>query len=172
MEPLVSVLKETPSGNIESVFDGVTLRILYNASCRDVNDVCRAACCRYRSGYSITLEPEEIGRYESRPFPGKPEVEILRSKEDGLSCIYLDDEKALCTIYERRPKMCRSWHCSPDGSKGDPEITERDAGWMLLPMRREEAMYIAQSQKEKEKKVNDYFGNSDGSGSDPGIAPA
>jgi Fe-S-cluster containining protein len=57
-----------------------------------------------------------------------------------LDCIYLEDGK--CSVHQDKPKMCQQWHCSPRGEVNDSRIERRDAGWMLMPMRREEAQLI------------------------------
>lgn len=139
MEVRRTTLISLKTGLIESVTDGVLTRLEFNCDCIDAVSVCRAACCRTKTGYSVELEPEEFGRFLSTPHPTRPGIEILQKKVDGLSCIYLDDRTSLCTIHERRPQMCRRWHCSPDGQKQDGEIEVRDAGWLLTPLRKEEA---------------------------------
>lgn len=92
-------------------------------------------CCRKRSGYSVELDADELILYQHRNG-------TLATKPDGMTCVYQDEVVGLCTIHERRPKMCRQWHCSPKGEMGDTEIERRDAGWMLLPVRKEEAELV------------------------------
>lgn len=138
------VLQEVKSGLIESVSDGILTRIEFNCDCLDALSVCHGLCCRMRSGYSVELEADELDRYHSRPHPSRLGVTILAAKKDSLSCIYLDEEKSICTIHERRPKMCQRWHCSPQGQMGDKAIEVRDAGWVLVPLRYQEVEAIRQ----------------------------
>lgn len=137
-----TVLEQLKSGSIDVVWNGVFASVQFNCDCTDAVHLCHGMCCRRRSGYTVDLEISEYGRYRSDPHPTRPFVNILATKKDGMACFYLDEEKGSCTIYERRPKMCRQWHCSPGGSKNDVEIERRDAGWMLLPVRKEEADFV------------------------------
>jgi len=89
----------------------------------------------------VELEELEKGRYFSVPHPTRPGVEILDSWKDGSRCVY-QKENGLCSIHEDRPKMCRQWHCSPEGEATDKQIERRDAGWQLLPVRKEEADFV------------------------------
>jgi Fe-S-cluster containining protein len=130
------------SGSIDLMWNGQFASMELNCDCLDALPVCHGACCRLRIGYSVELEPDEVDKFEHREHPTRPGVIILASKPDHSSCLYLDDETSLCTIHERRPKMCRRWHCSPGGQLNDKEIERRDAGWMLLPLRKEEQEFL------------------------------
>lgn len=94
----------------------------------------------------MELAEDEVG-YFFTPHPAKPEVRILATKDDGLECIYLTEE-GRCGIYQRRPKMCRQWHCSPEGQMDDKEIERRDVGWLLTPMRKEESEFVEYRRKD------------------------
>jgi hypothetical protein len=70
------------------------------------------ACCR--SGQALLLHPgqgDDVGSYDvvvsTDAETGKP-VFRLAAKEDG-SCTYLGPSG--CTIYPRRPLLCRSFDC-------------------------------------------------------------
>ena len=142
-------LRAVQSGLIQISFNGVLNRIEFNCNCMDALSICGAQCCRTRSGYSVELEPDEVDRFQSAPHPTRLGTQILKKSNDGLRCWYLDDERGLCTIYERRPLMCRQWHCSPHGQTKDDEIVVRDAGWTLVAVRKEEeAIITAQLQEE------------------------
>ena len=134
-------LREVASGKIEIIWNGVFSRVEMNCSCLDALPLCHGMCCKNRSGYAVELEQDEIYFYQHRWHPTR-DVAILSVKEDGSSCIYFDDKKGMCTIHERRPRMCRRWHCSSGGQIDDKEIERRDAGWMLLPVRAEEAELV------------------------------
>ena len=137
-----AVLEQRKSGSIDIIWNGVFAAVQFNCDCTDAVHLCHGMCCKRRSGYSVELTSEEVGKYWSDLHPTKKSTHILMAKKDGMSCIYLDDEKGTCTIYDRRPQMCRQWHCSPQGSANDKEIERRDAGWMLLPVRKEEANFV------------------------------
>ena len=68
-------------------------------------------CCR---GDVITLHPErgdDPASYDTQKLtiPGSGiEVDILKKGPDG-NCIYLGEGG--CTIYERRPAICRTFDC-------------------------------------------------------------
>ncbi|WP_298800075.1 YkgJ family cysteine cluster protein [uncultured Devosia sp.] len=69
-------------------------------------------CCR--GGEAITLHPEDgdvPAFYQTslvrHPLTGAP-IQILKQKPDG-SCIYLGATG--CTIYERRPVICKAFDC-------------------------------------------------------------
>ena len=148
MELQRTVIKELKSGSIDVTWDGHFVRTEFNCSCIEANSICHGMCCRSKAGFSVELEEDEYYFYQHKFHP-RTRVPLLATTADGTSCIYLDAEKGLCTIHDKRPKMCRQWHCSPQGEKKDKEIVCRDAGWMLLPMRKEEAELYELSQKEK-----------------------
>ena len=69
-------------------------------------------CCR--SGQGLFLHPErgdEVESYRHRAVTGRATggtVFLLATEANG-QCVYLGD--AGCTIYERRPLICRSFDC-------------------------------------------------------------
>lgn len=71
------------------------------------------ACCH---GERIILHPEhgdDVASYEteviSHPFT-RVEVHVIRPRDDGTSaCRYLGETG--CTIYDRRPVICRGFDC-------------------------------------------------------------
>lgn len=83
---------------------------------------CRA-CCR---GDAIVLHPEhgdDPSQYETEEMPQSMQAEvdkmfgvnrgralILKRAENG-DCLYLSRETG-CTIYERRPAICREFNCA------------------------------------------------------------
>lgn len=102
----------------------------HRINCLDALSVCRANCCS--NGGGVALSPEEIesGFYEveylciekkekcdrSEPCFHK----IAQTRTTGRLCYYLGEDFR-CSIYERRPKICREYHCAADGWKKDPE---------------------------------------------------
>lgn len=130
-----TVIEEPQSGRIAIVWNGVFTSVQFNCDCLEALKYCHGMCCRRRAGYSVELENDELLRYKNSRG-------ILATKEDGMECFYLTEE-GKCSIHDSRPKMCRQWHCSPQGSKNDAEIVRRDAGWMLMPIRKEEAEFVS-----------------------------
>lgn len=137
-----TVIKETPTGLIELIWNGAVSRIEFNTACLDSLGLCRAMCCRVRATFSIELEEDELERFQHRQHPARPGIWLLASKENSTACLYLDEEKSICTVHELKPRMCQRWHCSSGGEKEDRKIERRDGGWMLTPMRREEVELV------------------------------
>lgn len=135
----VTVLENSYSGPIQVFWNGVFSAVQFNCDCIDALHLCHGMCCTRRAGFSVVLEEDELNSFEHKNG-------ILAAKPDGMSCLYLT-ERGTCGIYERRPRMCRKWHCSPKGQPNDFEIERRDAGWMLLPVRSEEAELVQLSMK-------------------------
>jgi Fe-S-cluster containining protein len=90
----------------------VRLAILGSSPCHR----CTAACCRLNGhDYSVLLEPDEHARF--RPFSidlavmnGTTRVieRVIPYRE--RRCLFLGDDN-LCTIYDDRPRSCRSFEC-------------------------------------------------------------
>lgn len=71
------------------------------------------ACCRRElvllvDGDDASLYPEAQVLAMENPLTGAPSCVVIPHKEDG-GCIYLGDNG--CTIYDKRPKMCRVFSC-------------------------------------------------------------
>jgi hypothetical protein len=120
---------ETPSGPIELVLvQGAFLTLQFNCDCMDALPYCKALCCRMRSGVNVLLDPDEIGKFKSKPYRGNY---ILQSNPETDACAHLS-AKCECTVHQDKPRMCRAWHCSP-GGKGEG-IQVRDGGWFMSPL--------------------------------------
>jgi len=69
-------------------------------------------CCNSNQG--LYLHPEQgddVGSYQVRVLANEANgglIYLLATKENG-SCVYLGETG--CTIYERRPLLCRSFDC-------------------------------------------------------------
>jgi len=88
---------------------------------------CPAYCCTYTE---IEATPRDIERLAKRfelryaqaeerftKIDSEGKVRILRHKKDthfASACMFLDQEKRRCTIYESRPAVCRKY---PDSTK-------------------------------------------------------
>ncbi len=71
------------------------------------------ACCRNNlvvlgESDDLALYPEAITIDQRNPFTGAAQSTVLPHKPNG-ACIYLSDNN--CTIWDRRPKMCRVFSC-------------------------------------------------------------
>lgn len=76
-------------------------------NCADRRAVCRAACCKL--DFALSAQDIEEGTVRWRldqPY-------MIRKGADGY-CIHLDRETLQCTIYERRPAICRLYSCRND----------------------------------------------------------
>ena len=62
---------------------------------------------------SVFLEPDEVDKYrcvQESGGDGQNQPRLERNEDE--SCVYLD-ERGACSIYERRPKLCRNFDCRP-----------------------------------------------------------
>lgn len=69
-------------------------------------------CCWLR----VVIEPEDdVPAEMTEPYEGDgvPEIVMKRSPVD-MYCVAFDRKTRLCTIYERRPAMCREFDCGND----------------------------------------------------------
>jgi len=100
----------------------IPVRVRYSCS------KCPAYCCSYPE---IEVTPRDIERLGKRFALGYGEAEarftkydsgekvrLLRHKKDTVFdtvCVFLDQEKRRCTVYEARPGVCRTYpeskHC-------------------------------------------------------------
>ena len=125
-------LVEVASGKVELVWNGVYSTLQFNAACTDVVHLCKGMCCRLRQGFTVLLRADEVGKFESKPYPRDASLHVLQTSPDGNACFYLEQEKSLCKIHGKAPQMCQDYHCSPEG-KGDG-VKYRDGGWLWTPM--------------------------------------
>lgn len=84
----------------------IALRQLLNDA--DKGNEAKVACgsCRACCHNKVVLLDEDPAEYKVEK---KGEFWFLKHRADG-GCIYLDD-LAGCTIYERRPSICKAFHC-------------------------------------------------------------
>lgn len=66
---------------------------------------CQTYCCRLL----VRLDPEEREPTQD----GTPEKGFVDKTEDGY-CIHFDRENFLCSIWHKRPKVCRQYDCNHD----------------------------------------------------------
>lgn len=74
-------------------------------------------CCK---GDAVRLLPgDDIESYQTEQHPRVKSARMLAHKENG-DCLYLGDGG--CTIYDRRPQMCRSMDCRVIAKKISPKL--------------------------------------------------
>lgn len=66
---------------------------------------CQTFCCRLL----VRLDPEERD-----PGDGHRPVKSCVDKDPDGYCVHLDREQHRCRIWERRPRICREYHCNDD----------------------------------------------------------
>ena len=96
------------------------------------------ACCR--SSMFVHVEPDEvetlrrIPRALLVPAPGRPNGHLVMGHDEAGRCPMLGDDG--CTIYEHRPRACRTYDCRVytavglrPSDDGKPLIEERTTRW-------------------------------------------
>lgn len=121
-----TVIRNTPSGPIQLVFNGSELVIEFNCECEHALPICHAICCRYRPYYNVEVRPEEVAKYQCEANE-QSGLHVLQSVNGD--CVYLSGD--LCQVNDDKPSVCQEWHCSPEG-KGT-SLKVRKNGWVILP---------------------------------------
>lgn len=97
---------------------------------------CGSCCSRYLPLSSKELK--EIKRYVKK-HRIKPYVHLFPTSDSilDLTCPFRDEENKICTIYQQRPQICRSFKC--DKPKNDIWATKREfrAKYRVVDMREE-----------------------------------
>ncbi len=75
-------------------------------NCENRKHICRAACCTF--AYALSLQDIREG---IRWSLGKP---FMNAKEPDGYCVHLNKDTLTCSIYERRPAVCRQYSCCND----------------------------------------------------------
>lgn len=83
---------------------------------------CGGACCIGESGYIwismpeitavadyLKLSLEEFAENYLIRAKSRYSLREVKTKELGYACIFFDQEKRLCSIYDVRPKQCRTF---------------------------------------------------------------
>ncbi len=97
----------------------VPVKVRYNCA------KCPGWCCTYDEIEVSKYDVERLARRFSLDFATaeqkftklKGAAILLRHKKDAIfdtACMFLDQEKRRCTVYEHRPRVCRSY---PNGNK-------------------------------------------------------
>lgn len=113
--PLTTVIQQftDSSGNVTGQIstqngDGGTW-LRFDCNCNDARPICRGHCCALKGAY-LTPEETESGIYDAYPDPENGVMQ-LRRESDGF-CVYFNREKRICGIYENRPQVCKTFHCT------------------------------------------------------------
>lgn len=120
------VIRDTPSGPIQLVFNGSELLLQFNCECQHALPICNAICCRYRPYYNAEVKPSELGKFKSE-YIETQQLHVLQH-ENG-DCVYLNDNS--CLVHNDKPDTCREWHCSPEGKGKGLKVKKQ--GWVVLP---------------------------------------
>jgi Fe-S-cluster containining protein len=125
-----------PAGELSSWLVGMQAALRGE---RDADVPCGGctACCR--SSQFVHIEPDEtdalahIPAALRFPAPGRPKGHVVLGYDDHGRCPMLGDHG--CTIYEHRPRACRTYDCriftatgiEPDATQ--PAVAERVRRW-------------------------------------------
>lgn len=96
MDPL-ALIGFTPNGDDKTV------------ACDGCKACCRGEMVLLTEGDDLANYPEAISLDVEDPFTGKKPTILIPHKKDSADCIYLGESG--CTIYDKRPKMCRVFSC-------------------------------------------------------------
>jgi Fe-S-cluster containining protein len=93
------------------------------------------ACCR--SAQFVHIEPDELDTLAHVPAelqfaaPGRPKGHVVLGYDDHGRCPMLIEDR--CSIYEHRPRACRTYDCRVFPAAGvtpdQPLVAERTARW-------------------------------------------
>jgi Fe-S-cluster containining protein len=115
LKPYIEKVKKEVTETGDRLHAGVALRIGQNdaavptvaVNCGERMHICKGVCCKL----NFALTPEEV---ESRNFKwelGHPYY--IRHEKTGY-CSHLDEQKQCCTVYDKRPAVCRNYSCRED----------------------------------------------------------
>jgi Fe-S-cluster containining protein len=92
--------------DIIDIPDKYTLTDLPNIDCQSLLPLCKARCCTLTFALSVQDLDERVVRWNyARPYQ-------IAQREDGY-CVHTR-EGGGCSIYERRPGVCRAYDCRRD----------------------------------------------------------
>jgi Fe-S-cluster containining protein len=76
--------------------------------CREILPICEGRCCALRFALSSQDLDEGVIRWDyGRPY-------LIRQRSSDGRCVHNHPEQHVCTVYEHRPAICRSYHCRDD----------------------------------------------------------
>lgn len=102
---------------------------------------CGGACCIGESGYIWISRPEieAVAEYLQMPVEEFAQNYLIRAKNRyslreekvegmGYACIFFDTQKRLCSIYNVRPKQCRTFPFWEQFKNDTKELTQECPG--------------------------------------------
>jgi len=90
--------------------DQAITRFLQTDRPLDCDEGRRLGCGTYCCSLIVRLDPDECDPGDDRPgFK-----HCVDKDPDGGRCIFLDDDQSSCTVYSRRPRVCRQYDCRTD----------------------------------------------------------
>jgi len=105
---------------------------------------CEGRCCTGESGY-IWITPKEMeevaklldikfSEFTSRYIKkvGYKYSLIEKKRDNSYECIFFDSEKKQCSIYEARPKQCRTFPFWESFKQNTDEVVKECPGIVLL----------------------------------------
>lgn len=93
---------------ISNVPDKYKLEQLPDIDCASLIPICKARCCRLNFALSMQDLDEGVVKFNyGAPY-------YIRKKPDSNYCGHIDTATMGCTIYEKRPAICRSFDCRKD----------------------------------------------------------
>lgn len=106
-------IREAMARQGEAVSAGVVMRVDPDEppkepqiDCKARLPFCKAACC----SLSFPLSAREIEEGRVKWELGRP---YFARKDERCACVHLDQEKG-CTVYDDRPRVCRTYSCVSD----------------------------------------------------------
>jgi Fe-S-cluster containining protein len=98
--------------------------------------VCKAVCCRLKFPLSTAEIEEAIVKWDiGHPY-------LIRHESDGY-CTHNDRSAHGCTVYERRPTVCRTYSCVGDKRIwADFDAMELNHAWIEEHLGGDDGMYF------------------------------
>jgi Fe-S-cluster containining protein len=90
----------------DSVPDKYALNDLAKVDCSKRIHICHAACCRL--AFALSSQDVADGIHWDLGWP------YMIAKKDNGCCQHLDRKSWTCTVYDRRPSICRTYSCEHD----------------------------------------------------------
>ena len=100
--------------------------------CASLLPLCKGRCCKLTFALSFQDLDEGVVRWDyRRPY-------MIRQGEDGY-CVHAEAESKRCTVYEKRPLVCRQYDCRKDTrvwTDWENKIPAPDDATSLVALRR------------------------------------
>jgi hypothetical protein len=101
-------LEERPIVKLGEAVDKYAVGPLPDIDCASLIHLCKARCCTFTVFCSAQDLDERVVQWDySQPY------RIRRREEDGY-CAHSEPQTHRCTIYDKRPAVCRTYDCRKD----------------------------------------------------------